>query len=116
MSLEILDAIYQEAALDAMDGPNGQTTVDDGRWAEGVSKRVQSRLAELRRNLVPAAAPLARAKPVRPSLIAMGRYALIAKLDELTRRLGPSVRYAHRNLDGLSDDDLRRLVDTLDPD
>jgi hypothetical protein len=113
MSIEILDAIYQEAALDAIDG---KATADDRRWAEGVSKRVQSRLAELRRNLVPAAAPLAKAKPVRSSLIAMGRDALLAKLDELTRRLGPSVRYAHRNLDGLSDDDLRRLVDTLDPD
>jgi hypothetical protein len=113
MSLEILDAIYREAALDAMEG---KTTADDQRWADGVSKRVQSRLAELRRNLVPAAAPLAKAKPVRPSLIAMGRDGLLAKLDELTRTLGPSVRYAHRNLDGLSDDDLRRLVDTLDPD
>jgi hypothetical protein len=110
MSLEILDAIYQEAALDAMDG---KASVDDRRWADGVSKRVQSRLAELRRNLVPAAAPLVRAKPVRASLIAMGRDALLAKLEALT---GPSVRYAHRNLDGLSDDDLRRLVDTLDPD
>jgi hypothetical protein len=110
MSLEILDAIYQESALDAMDG---KATADDRRWAEGVSKRVQSRLAELRRNLVPAAVPLAKAKPVRSSLIAMGRDALLAKLEALT---GPSVRYAHRNLDGLSDDDLRRLVDTLDPD
>ena len=110
MSSEILDAIYQEASLDAM---ADKTTADDRRWADGVSKRVQSRLAELRRNLVPAAAPLARAKPVRPSLIAMGRDALLAKLVSLT---GPSVRYAHRNLDGLSDDDLRRLVDTLDPD
>jgi hypothetical protein len=110
MSLEILDTIYEQAAVEAMDG---KTTTDDRRWAEAVSKRVQSRLAELRRNLVPAAAPLAKAKPVRPSLLAMGRDALLARLEVLT---GPSVRYAHRNLDGLSDDDLRRLVDTLDPD
>jgi hypothetical protein len=33
----------------------------------------------------------------------------------LIARLGSSVQYAHRNLEGLSDDDLRRLLDTLDP-
>ena len=57
-----------------------------------------------------------QAQPIRPSLLALGRDALLAKLDELIGRLGSSVQYAHRNLEGLSDDDLRRLLDTLDPD
>ena len=113
-NVEILDAIYQEAALEAAE--HGKNTADDRPWAREVGKRVQARLAELRRNLVPAAAPVARAKPIRPSLLALGRDALVAKLDELIARLGSSVQYAHRNLEGLSDDDLRRLIDTLDPD
>ena len=112
-NVEILDAIYQEAALEA--AAEGKSTPEDREFARGVSKRVQARLAELRRNLVPAVAPVAKAAPIRPSLLALGRDALLAKLDELTRRLGSSVQYAHRNLEGLSDDDLRRLIDTLDP-
>jgi len=112
-NVEILDAIYEEAALEAAE--NGKTAPEDRPWAREVGKRVQARLAELRRNLVPAAAPVAQAKPIRPSLLALGRDALVAKLDELIARLGTSVQYAHRNLEGLSDDDLRRLIDTLDP-
>ncbi|HET9989440.1 MAG TPA: hypothetical protein VFQ65_13005 [Kofleriaceae bacterium] len=113
-NVEILDAIYEEAALDAAE--HGTNPPADRSWAREVGKRVQARLAELRRNLVPATAPVVQAQPIRPSLLALGRDALIAKLDELTRRLGSSVQYAHRNLEGLSDDDLRRLIDTLDPD
>jgi len=112
-NVEILDAIYEEAALEAAE--HGKNTPEDRPWAREVGKRVQARLAELRRNLVPAAAPVAQAKPIRPSLLALGRDALVAKLDELIARLGTSVQYAHRNLEGLSDDDLRRLIDTLDP-
>jgi len=112
-SLEILDAIYMEAALDA--AANGKSTPEDERWARETSKRVQARLAELRRNLVPATATVSKAHPIRPSLLVMGRDALLAKLNELANKIGPSLQYAHRNLEGLSDDDLRRLVDTLDP-
>lgn len=113
-NVEILDAIYQEAALEAAE--HGKSAPEDRPWAREVGKRVQARLAELRRNLVPAATPVAQAQPIRPSLLALGRDALLAKLDELIARLGTSVQYAHRNLEGLSDDDLRRLIDTLDPD
>jgi hypothetical protein len=112
--VEILDAIYQEAALD--ESEHGKSAPADRPWAKEVGKRVQARLAELRRNLVPATAPVVQARPIRPSLLALGRDALLAKLDELIGRLGSSVQYAHRNLEGLSDDDLRRLLDTLDPD
>ena len=112
-NLEILDAIYLEAALDA--AANGKSTPVDERWARETSKRVQARLAELRRNLVPATAMVTKAPPIRASLLAMGRDALLAKLNELTSKIGPSLQYAHRNLEGLSDDDMRRLVDALDP-
>lgn len=112
-NVEILDAIYEEAALEA--AAEGKSTPEDRKFAREVGKRVQARLAELRRNLVPAVAPVVKAQPIRPSLLALGRDALLAKLDEITRRLGSSVQYAHRNLEGLSDDDLRRLIDTLDP-
>jgi hypothetical protein len=61
------------------------------------------------------AATAGTAKPIRPSLLAMTRDALIAKLTELTRAHGNRIQYAHRNLKGLSDDDLRRMLALLEP-
>jgi hypothetical protein len=103
------DAVLHEAAVDAMD--DGETSADDRRWARSLVASVHGQLAAMRRARLPAAPPIAKAKPSRPALAAMGREALLAKLGELTRALGGAVQYAHRDLAGLSDDDLRRLVD-----
>lgn len=112
-NLEILDAIYNDAAL--VEAEEGKSTPEDQRWARDVRSNVQARLAEMRRNLTPAATPVKKAKPVRPSLLAMGRAALIERLSQLTLKMGGAVQYAHRHLAELNDDDLRRLIDTLDP-
>lgn len=112
-NLEILDAIYNDAAL--AEAESGAATVDDKKWAQGVRSNVQARLAEMRRSLTPAAAPARKAKPIRPSLLALGRDALVERLTQLTQRMGGAVQFAHRHLGGLSDDDLRRLIDTLEP-
>jgi hypothetical protein len=111
--LDILDAIYNDAAL--LEAEHGKSTPEDQKWAQGLRGRVQARLAEMRRNLTPAAGVPQKAKPIRASLLALGRDALIEKLTQLTNAMSGEVQYAHRHLGGLSDDDLRRLVDTLDP-
>lgn len=112
-NLEILDAIYNDAAL--VEAEHGKSTAEDQTWARGVRGKVQARLAEMRRNLTPAAEAPKKAKPIRASLLAMGRDALLERLTQLTTRMGGAVQYAHRHLGGLTDDDLRRLIDTLDP-
>ncbi len=110
--LEILDAIYNEVAL--AEAESGTTTPEDTAWARGVRTSVQARLAEMRRSLTPAAAPAKKAQPIRPSLLALGRDALVERLTQLTQKMGGAVQFAHRHLAGLSDDDLRRLVETLE--
>lgn len=112
-NLEILDAIYNDAAL--AEAESESASPEDTKWAHGVRSSVQSRLAEMRRSLTPAAAPAKKAKPIRPSLLALGRDALVERLTQLTQRMGGAVQFAHRHLAGLSDDDLRRLIDTLEP-
>lgn len=112
-NLEILDAIYHDAAL--AEAESGTATAEDKKWAQGVRSSVQARLAEMRRSLTPAATPAKKAKPIRPSLLALGRDALVERLTQLTQRMGGAVQFAHRHLGGLSDDDLRRLIDTLEP-
>lgn len=113
-NLEILDAIYHDVAM--VEAEDGDATSEDRKWAGEVRTRVQARLAELRRNLLPAEAPARPAKPVRAKYLAMARDALLAAIDDITNRMGGTIQVAHRNLSGLSDDDLRRLLETLDPD
>lgn len=111
-NLEILDAIYNDAAL--VEAEHGKSTPEDQKWARGVRSNVQARLAEMRRNLTPAVEAPKKAKPIRAALLAMARDALIDRLTQLTMKMGGAVQYAHRHLAELSDDDLRRLIDTLD--
>ena len=111
-SLEILDAIYDEAAR--LEAKEGKSTPEVRAWADGVRDDIQARLAELRRSLVPTAPAPESARPIRPSTLAMTRDMLLARLDEWAARLGGKLQIAHRHLSGLSDDDLRRLLDTIE--
>lgn len=111
-NIRTLDAVTAEAGLVAME--EGTSTPDDRRWARGLVTSMQARIAEMRRNLLPASAPIRKAEPIRPSLAVMTRDALVAMFTGLTNALGGDVQYAHRNLDSLSDNDLRRLIQTID--
>ena len=110
-SVEALDAIsYQLAVTEAKDG---SSSPEDDRWSRELGEQLKARLAEMRRNLLPAAT-VVRAKPISPSLLALGRDALIAKISAITQSMGGALQYAHRDLSGLSDDDLRRLVGLIE--
>lgn len=111
--IRTLDMLTAEAAFAAMD--EAPSNPDDRRWARDVVSNAQTRVAEMRRNLLPAEAPIKKADPLRPSLLAMGRHALEALFGRLTQTWGPQLEYAHRDLDTLSDNDLRRLIQTIDP-
>lgn len=111
--LDTLDEVSHQAALAEAD--NGKSTSEDHKWSRALGASVEARLAELRRNLTPAEAPTERARPLRPSLLAMARDALLAAIERIVGAGGGDVQVAYRDLRGLSDDDLRRLLDTLDP-
>lgn len=109
---EILDELSYQAAL--TEAEHGKCTPDDDRWERELDAKLQARVAELRRNLLPASAPIQKAKPIRKKWLALRRDEMIAKLTEITRAMSGSVQYAHRDLQGLSDNDLRQLLDLLD--
>lgn len=111
--IEALDELVHQVALDALD--HAPHTAEDRAWSRALGAKLDARLAELRRSLTPPDVAPERAKPLRPSTLALTRDALMEAITRLTRSMGGAVQYAHRNLRGLSDDDLRRLLDTIDP-
>ena len=111
-SEDILDELSYQAALAEAD--HGTSTRADDRWSRALGEKLGARLAELRRNLLPAAPPMQRAKPIRTKWLELTRDQLVAKLTELTHAMGGAVQYAHRDLHGLSDNDLRQLLDLID--
>jgi hypothetical protein len=111
--VEVLDEITHQAAQAAV--AQRKSTARDHQWSRDLGATIDARLAELRRNLTPADAPSESAKPIRPSTLAMTRDAVIEAITRLTLSMGGAVQFAHRNLTRLSDDDLRRLFDLIDP-
>ena len=109
---DLLDELSYQAALAEAD--HGKSSATDVRWSRELDAKLQARLAELRRNLLPAAAPIQKAKPIRAKWLTLQRDAMIAKLTEITQAMSGAVQYAHRDLQGLSDNDLRQLLDLLD--
>jgi hypothetical protein len=108
--VDALDALYERlAAADAEEG----TEKADPAWKADVKHRAALRLAELRRQLVPDVKPV-KARPIRPALLAMTRDALLARIDEIASRMGGAMQLAHRHLVDLTDDDLRRVLETLE--
>ncbi len=107
-----LDRVTADAGLVAMEEP--RSSHEDREWARSIVTSMHARIAEERRKRLPAPTPARKAGPVRPALLAMPRDALVAMLAKLTDALGSEVQYAHRNLDALSDNDLRRLIETID--
>lgn len=109
---DILDELSWQAALAEAD--QGKPAPGDERTARDLGDKLAARLAELRRALLPAAPPVQKARPIRAKWLGLARDQMIAKLTEITQAMSGAVQYAHRDLQGLSDNDLRQLLDLLD--
>ena len=109
--IDALDAMYEDLAMYAAE--HGTATPRDKQWADRMRARAAEQLAAHRRALVPEPIPV-KARPIRAEFLAMTRDALLAKFDEISRRMGGAVQVAHRHLKDLSDDDLRRILETLE--
>ena len=103
-NLRILDAISHDAALEA--AAHGAMSPELRADVNAIGDVVRARIAEQRRrDLASAALPLAAAV-ARPSILAMTRDALVARLAEL-RAMHPNVILAHRDFAMMTDTDLR---------
>lgn len=109
--VDALDAMYEDLARHAAE--EGTAAPADRAWAARMQERVMARLAAHRRALAPDVTPR-KAPPIRPSILAMSRDALLAAIEDITQRMGGAVQIAHRHLKDLSDDDLRRVLETLE--
>jgi hypothetical protein len=109
--IDALDAMYADLALHQ--AKYGVPTEADRMWAACLRLKAKLRIAECRRGLVSAAVLDATVPAIRPELLAMKRAELLALLDDIAARR--DVQLFPRRLHKLSDDDLRRLLETLDP-
>ena len=111
--LHTLDIITREVGLLELEDP--EPTADDRRWAEGVVASVHARVAEYRKSRLPKTVPpIKKAEPISKRLLAMPRAVLEPLFASLVQQLGPEVQFAHRNLEDLTDNDLRRMIQKLE--
>ncbi len=110
--LDVLDTLTHEAGLAAAES-DAKPTADELRDIDAVIAFARTELNRQARADVAPAVPVLRA--VRPSILAMSRDALLARLDEL--RLMPGTRLAashHRFAGYASDNDLRVSLEDLE--
>jgi hypothetical protein len=109
-NLRILDAVYHEIAL--IDAEEGPVTPELRRDVDAIMAYTQGRLAEMkraeRRQL--SSVPASIAPIVRPSILAMTRDAIMARLAALYAAQ-PCAGLAHRDLARMTDDDLRTALE-----
>ena len=93
---------------------DGRTTPEDRRWAQEVVTSMRKQVAEYRRSKLPEAVTIRKAAPITERLRAMSRAALEALFGSLVEQCGPDLQFGHRKLEMLSDNDLRRLIHTIE--
>jgi hypothetical protein len=106
-----LDAVLHHVALEAME--HDASTERHDRWANGLHQKMQSQIAALRHQRVPARAAISPIEQIPTDYQGLVRKSLLARIEAL--RHSGSVRYAPLEVTRLSDDDLRRLLATLEP-
>ncbi len=112
-SARTLDLITREVGMIELQAP--KVTPEERRWAEGVVAGMNARIAEYRRDRLPKTAPpIKKAEPISKRLLEMPRAALEALFASLVDKWGPEAQFAHRHLDELSDNDLRRLIQRIE--
>lgn len=112
-AIDMLDALSREAAFAAAecDSRPSDTESHDVQAALAFARRELARQA--RADVAPAAAVV---RPVRPSILAMSRDAVIARLRELQAAAGGApLAVSHRHFAGdISDADLRTMLEDLE--
>ena len=103
----VLDAIMDHVAMERAESIEVFTPEED-RWARELREKVESKLAELRRQHTPVQPPHKRLAPIPEELFALDRDALVVRLDTLRQESG--IRDAHQDLTGLTPDDLRTMI------
>jgi hypothetical protein len=110
--LRVLDIITREVGLLEMNDP--KPSAEDRRWAEGVASDMRARIAEYRKSRLPhTAPPIKKREPISKRLLAMPRAVLEPLFASLCRQ-SPDAQFAFRNLEDLSDNDLRRIIQTME--
>ncbi len=108
-SMEILDALADEAARYEVE--EGKPTAESRAAAARYRMLIDDRLAAMRRaDLERLGAVGVERRAIRTDLLALAREALIARLEKLQARF-PALGFAHRNFTGVSDDDLRTMIE-----
>jgi len=98
-------------AVAADDARHTPTTAELRRRAGALADFAQDRLAAMRRAERAERSRIEiRRGEIRPSILAMARDAIFARLDAL-RAAHSEMQFAHRECAGMSDDDLRSLLE-----
>jgi hypothetical protein len=109
--MRILDIITREVGKLEMDDP--KPSAEDRRWAEGVASDMHARIAEYRKSHLPKTVPpIKKREPIGKALLGMPRAVLESLFAALCQE-SPDAQFAFRNLEDLSDNDLRRLIQTM---
>jgi len=112
--LDTLEFLLHEVAF--VEAEHGVSSREELRQEREIHASVHERIAERRRKLfdtvaVPEPTSLG---PIPSRLMAWTRDVLLARIARLAETEPGAVQYAHKDLSGLSDNDLRRLVQLLD--
>lgn len=107
-NMRILDALADEAANYELEF--GAPTKESRAAAARYESVISDRLAAMRRADLERVRVNTERRPIRRSLLAMGRDALLAQLAKL-EQLSPTLGFAHRDLTHVTDDDLRTMID-----
>lgn len=107
-NMKLLDALADEAATYELEFAS--STAESRAAAARYSAFTSERLAKKRREDLERVQVNAERRPIRKSLLEMGRDALLQLLAKLEAS-SPSLSFAHQDLTHISDNDLRTMID-----
>lgn len=110
--MRTLDIVTHEVGL--LEMADGRASAEDRKWADDLAKSMRTKVAQYRRSQLPATVTIKKRAPITERLRSMSRNALEALFGTLVEQHGPELQLAHRKLETLSDNDLRRMIQTIE--
>lgn len=105
--IAIMDGLLDDVAEQAVE--DLEPTADSVRWSQALGDKVRRQLASMERRGARTPTDQVRRSVTIPAEIqALDREGVLARLEIL--RQSANVQYAHQDLSGLSDDELRRML------